>query len=319
LNPELSNEKNSLKLTGKKMSMELSQMNDNGMKRLMATERIIDEALKMLDTDPYSDIGNWPADASSYKGEARLSESKMKNEIDHREPRTKSFEGRFTEYPICSTEMGNHSSDRRDRKSEIEDLGEGTVLYFKFLKYWMFIFFMSTLLSGPALAVFLYGMQYDQLTEPFYLYVARSFMGNMGSYMDMSCTNANLPPTKNRAAYIGFKCGDGRKLKSLQHFGLANANQTCVGHSFQKKVNTIDRCSMGTSKDAAVDKNLQDLFKVHCKGKSVCSMYLEYDKIFTSECIYEINRRMIGRSPYGPAKVYGIAQCEKTAIRLGQI
>jgi hypothetical protein len=128
--------------------------------------------------------------------------------------------------------MGNHSSDRRDRKSEIEDLGEGTVLYFKFLKYWGFIFFISTLLSGPALSVFLYGMQYDQITEPFYQYVARSFMGNMGSYMDMSCTNTNLPPTKNNAAYIGFRCGDGRKLKSLQHFGLAFQNNTCVGHGF---------------------------------------------------------------------------------------
>jgi hypothetical protein len=48
-------------------------------------------------------------------------------------------------------------------------------------------------------------------------------------------------------------------------------------------------------------------------------MYLEYDKIFTSECLYELNRRMLGKSPYGPAKVYGIAQCEKTSITLGQI
>jgi hypothetical protein len=48
-------------------------------------------------------------------------------------------------------------------------------------------------------------------------------------------------------------------------------------------------------------------------------MYLEYDSIFTSECLYEIDKRMEGRSPYGPAKVYGIAACEKTSIRLGQI
>lgn len=196
MNPDYTGDKSALRLSGKRMSNEMSQMDDTGMKRLMATERIIDEALKMLDTDPYSDLGNWPADAIC-KGDARLSESKMKNEIDHREPRTKSFEGRFTEYPLFSTDLGSHSDDRRDRRSEIEDLGEGTVLYFKFLKYWMFIFFISTVLSGPALAVFLYGMQYDQITEPFYAYVARSFMGNMGSFTDMSCTNANLPDTKN--------------------------------------------------------------------------------------------------------------------------
>jgi hypothetical protein len=219
------------------------------MRRTLATDKIIDEALKMCSTDPYHDLLNFPADATSYSAEAKLSESKMKNEIDHREPRTKSFEGRYTEYPICSTDLGSHSEDRRERRSEIEDLGEGTVLYFKFLKYWMFVFFIATIFSGPALAVFMYGMQYDSITEPFYQYVSRTFMGNMGSYMDMSCTNAALPPTKNRASYIGFKCNDGRKLKSLQHFGLAFQNQTCVGHDFRKSVKTITRCSMGTSKD----------------------------------------------------------------------
>lgn len=217
-------EKQSLRLTGKQMSMDMKTMDDDGMKRTMATDKIIDEALKMCTTDPFSDIMNWPADATSYAADAKLSETKMKNEIDHREPRTKSFEGRFTEYPLCSTDLGTHSEDRRERKSEIEDLGEGTVLYFKFLKYFMFVFFIATLLSGPAIAVFMYGMQYDQVTTPFYTYVARTFMGNMGSYLDMSCTNANLPQTRNRAAYIGFKCNDGRKLKSLQHFGLAFQN-----------------------------------------------------------------------------------------------
>ena len=123
----------------------------------------------------------------------------------------------------------------------------------------------------------------------------------------MSCTNANLPPTKNRATYIGFRCGDGRKLKSLQHFGLAFQNQTCVGHDFRKGVKTVERCTMGSQKDASLDKNLQDLFNKDCKGKSVCSMFLEYKQVFTDECLYEINRRMLGRSPYGPAKVYGVA------------
>ena len=242
----------------------------------METEAIIGEALKMLDTDPYKDLLDFPPDAVSYKPEARLSESKMINEVNHREPRIKGNDLKFTEYPLCGTEMGVHSTVKEERKSAIDDLGEGTVLYFKFLKYWAYIFFVCTLFSGPALAVFLYGMQYDEIKEPFYAYVARSFLGNMGSYMDMSCTNANLPPTKNRATYIGFRCGDGRKLKSLQHFGLAFQNQTCVGHDFRKGVKTVERCTMGSQKDASLDKNLQDLFNKDCKGKSVCSMFLEY-------------------------------------------
>ena len=34
----------------------------------------------MLDTNPFDDLGNWPADAEKYKG-MKLSESKMLNEL----------------------------------------------------------------------------------------------------------------------------------------------------------------------------------------------------------------------------------------------
>ena len=60
---------------------------ENSLKRLTSTEIIIEKALKLLDTDPWDDLGEWPADAHIHKG-MRLSESKMLNEIDVREPRT---------------------------------------------------------------------------------------------------------------------------------------------------------------------------------------------------------------------------------------
>lgn len=123
----------------------------------MGTERIIEEVLKLLDTDPWDDLGNWNADAQIYKG-MKLSESKMKNEIDHSEPRTIIQNGAITSYPLFGTKIGHHSTDRSNRKSEIEDLGEGTNLYFKFLIYFMFIFFWCTLFSGPAIAIYAYGM-----------------------------------------------------------------------------------------------------------------------------------------------------------------
>jgi hypothetical protein len=57
------------------------------MKRVMATDAIILEALKLMETDPYADIGNWNVDATPYHPNARLSEQKMLNEVDHRELR----------------------------------------------------------------------------------------------------------------------------------------------------------------------------------------------------------------------------------------
>jgi hypothetical protein len=78
--------------------------------------------------------------------------------------------------------MGTHSTDRKSRHSEIEEAGEGTVLYFKFLKYWMWVFFGAALLSGPAATVFVYGMEYDELKFPFWVPLAKTYMGNMGSF-----------------------------------------------------------------------------------------------------------------------------------------
>lgn len=38
------------------------------MKKLLGTEFIIEKILKMLDVDPWDDLGNWPPDAHIHKG-----------------------------------------------------------------------------------------------------------------------------------------------------------------------------------------------------------------------------------------------------------
>ena len=148
----------------KKSQEELLAQNQDQMRRLLGTEFIIEKVLKMLDCNPWDDLGNWPADAQIYKG-MRLSESKMKNEIDLREPRTESYDKRLQEFPIYSTETGWHSTERRTRESGIKDLGEGTNLYFKFLKYFMLLFLLCTLLSSPIITMFCFGMEYDGVTD----------------------------------------------------------------------------------------------------------------------------------------------------------
>lgn len=71
-------------------------------------------------------------------------------------------------------------------------------------------------------------------------------MGNLGTFIDMTCASAFLPPTRNQASYIGFACKHGKEITGIEHFGLAYQNQTCTGKGFKKSVRTMDRCSMGS-------------------------------------------------------------------------
>jgi len=147
-----------------KTQEELAAFNQSQIKRLLGTEYIIEKTLKMLDCNPWDDLGNWPADANRYKG-MQLSESKMKNEIDHREPRTVVYDGRRSSYPFFTTGTGWHSTEKRNRKSDIEELGEGTNLYFKFLKYFMLLLFFATVFSVPAFMIYFNGSQYANITD----------------------------------------------------------------------------------------------------------------------------------------------------------
>ena len=55
---------------------QLQAQNAAQMRRLMGTEVVIERVLGILDTDPWDDLGNWPADAAVYKG-MKLSRTKM--------------------------------------------------------------------------------------------------------------------------------------------------------------------------------------------------------------------------------------------------
>ena len=81
------------------------------------------------------------------------------------------------------SDFGYHSYERKNRKMDVEELGEGTNLYFKFLKYFVCVFFGATLISGPALTFFIWGRQYDKVYDAYNHYVAISTIGNMGSFI----------------------------------------------------------------------------------------------------------------------------------------
>jgi hypothetical protein len=281
------------------------------MRRLIGTETMIEKVLALpeMDTDPWDDLGNWPADANVYKG-MKLSETKMISEVDDREPRISAGNGNQINLSLLAHHTGWHSADRATRKSDIFELGEGNMLYFKFLKYWMSIFVVMTILSLPA--IFLYSEQkaYDSITTGT-KGLATSTFGNLGYFWDTSCSSARLPDVGNMASHISFECIDGKRLTSLQHFGLAYKNQTCVGENYKKSVVTVDRCTMGKMTSEETFQRIQDVFVARCRGQTKCSMELVYDDIFSQECVSEILRRNAGDNKYGPAKAYAIAQCSQ--------
>lgn len=206
------------------------------MRRLIGTETMIEKVLGLheMDTDPWDDLGNWPADANVYKG-MKLSETKMINEVNNREPRISAGNGSQLNLSLVAHHTGAHSSNRNTRKSDIFELGEGNMLYFKFLKYWMLILVGCTVLSLPCIFLYTPQVTYKDVTYST-KGLATSTFGNLGYYWDTSCSSAPLPDTGNLASYIAFECKNGRTMTSLQHFGIAYKNQTCIGDEYEKKV-----------------------------------------------------------------------------------
>jgi hypothetical protein len=139
----------------------------------------------------------------------------MKNEIDLREPRTIDYDGRRSGFPIFGTDTGWHSTDKRKRHSDIEILGEGTNLYFKFLKYFMVLFFFCLIFALPLLGLFLSGGKFNGVDNILQQYLGMYSLGNLGLSMDMTCASTSLPDTYNQAAYISFKCPKGMKISNL--------------------------------------------------------------------------------------------------------
>jgi hypothetical protein len=63
------------------------------------------------------------------------------------------IDGKLDSYSILDAKTGWHRNSVDSRKSDIEQLGEGTNLYFKFLKYMMLCLILCTLLSIPSLMI----------------------------------------------------------------------------------------------------------------------------------------------------------------------
>ena len=77
----------------------------------------------------------------------------MMNAVAYRQPRTM-IDGKIDSFSVLDAKTGWHQNSTDRRKSDIEKLGEGTNLYFKFLKYMMFYLIICTVLSIPSFMIY---------------------------------------------------------------------------------------------------------------------------------------------------------------------
>ena len=116
----------------------------------------------------------------------------------------------YRKHSICKTSVGFHDCcSRNNRKSEFDQYGVGTVLYFQFLKYMGFLFMLMFVLSIPSMLFFIYGTELtdSSLTKV----VTAASLGNLGSSKPVCKSGtydivSETVNTNNPTAYIELSC-----------------------------------------------------------------------------------------------------------------
>lgn len=112
-----------------------------------------------------------------------LSHAKMVSRMNKYHPRIK-VDGKKKPYPVFGTSTGwfiPFERCRHWRRSDFYNMGVGVSLYFKFLKYIIFVLFCMSILSLPALIFFGLGSGEEKAGGGIYFYLAKTTLGNLGS------------------------------------------------------------------------------------------------------------------------------------------
>ena len=127
------------------------------MENIHSTEKLVDQMLIALKKQKEVIQEDWPKDTFPHEHcRETLSYSKMINHLNHLEPRQVNKAMVVQPISICA-KAGSHSTNEKSRSSELEELGEGIVLYLKLLKYLQCTFFILFLITVPTMIVFYSG------------------------------------------------------------------------------------------------------------------------------------------------------------------
>ena len=129
-------------------------------------------------------------------------------------------EVQYRHHPICKTNLGFHDCCSRERRrSDFDEYGVGTVLYFQFLKYMGCLFLAMAFLSIPSMLFFFYGTELTDysLTK----IVTAASLGNLGSSSPV-CKFGTFDETDK--VQIELSCAFG-ELYAIEHFGQISINE----------------------------------------------------------------------------------------------
>ena len=200
------------------------------MENVLGTESLIDQMLSKFGRVEDEDLSGWNKQDPHFdpKSRTNISYLKMKNEINYREARTKNKEGKLVPISICGSTVGCHCSQRRWRKSDIDELGPGVGLYFKMLKFLTYLFFVFSILSIPSLFIFMSGEGFiNSKLHPVMYWLSSTTLGSVNNFKTNECAHSLIEKTTTSTApSMKFKCssgndGRGFKISKFKHFGLA--------------------------------------------------------------------------------------------------
>jgi hypothetical protein len=137
-------------------------------------------------------------------------------EID---PKKKTID--FEPYSVLGTRTGQHCMFPSWRYSDMNEFGEGIVLYFMFLKWLAFQFLVLTLLSIPAFSFFYRSNSAGiESTTDFTTYIYMFTLGTLGEdYITCDSVDLSLEDVEEGNSVASLYCPYG-VMESIVEFGL---------------------------------------------------------------------------------------------------
>lgn len=135
---------------------EKSQLQEKAKRMLetaQGTEELVEKVLLWIEQN--EEDQDWPDDTIPNEYLIKnLSYTKMVNEVNHTEPRTIKPSQEVDKFPIFGSGVGMHTTYKKWRRSDLEILGPGILLYLKMLKYWGCCFMLLFLISIPSILIY---------------------------------------------------------------------------------------------------------------------------------------------------------------------
>ena len=219
--------------------------------QVVRTQTLVEKLSEAVDTGE-DDIGDWAQDCEPLKRLANnLSYSKMKNELDKREPRMRSGDGKLVPVSICGSGFGCHCGYKRWRRTDLAQLGAGINLYFKMLKYFGCLFFLFFILSIPSVLIYTSGNAYNDHYIQLQKFFGSFTVGNLNQDKEMTLFTFIARPSWKTQGSIEVECPEETLIEDVVQFGLAYKDRTAVGFGLDVKIETVDGCTFGTTDDVS--------------------------------------------------------------------